>query len=424
MTATGNIAETNPTFQEDARQVIAQLRGALASILDALPGHVARGHEVSKALGVHKKLGWQIANLVYEPDLFAAGQHVPGRESLNTFLAAAARQDVSARLIRSAGEAIQAFDTLIEVHAGDRESLEMLLAGHASAAAAKTHLAQRKAWFNSGSFIWGVQARTQLQTFLLHPAARPDWFDLAVVYGFAGFRRVRPNVTWPLAISKRIADDATEVDQPRREPLRLDDGAGADDNLAGLPLLRRFCSTPTPEIRRTTIAGGYQLDEIVAGPTGERGALDCLAGEVHRNCGECYRSAHDWIWGVSKCVRTPSRLLILDQLIHEDVFDSLDLKLHIYRDLDHGGPRPPLPQRRADRIPVFESVEDLGHGLAGLRTPHIQRYVELIREVLASLGWDPTRFHVFRVQIEYPPVPTTIAMETPLPERPERRPEN
>jgi hypothetical protein len=160
------------------------------------------------------------------------------------------------------------------------------------------------------------------------------------------------------------------------------------------------------------------LDEVMPGPAGERGAFDCVAAEVWRNHGECYRSAHDWIWGTSKCVRTPSRVLILDQLIHEDVFGAIDPKLYVYRDLDHGGPRPPLPQRQRDRIPVFESVERLGRGLAGIRTPHVPRYVELVGDVLAALGWDATRFDVFRAQMEYPPVPTTVAMEMPLPERP------
>ncbi len=404
------------SFESAAREAIAGLRSTLAAILNDLPGHVARAHEVSKALEIHKKLGWQIANLVYEPDLFAAGQHVPGRESVNTFLAAA-RRKVRAELIDSAEAAMDAFDTLIEVHAGDRESLEMMLAAHAGDGGAKSHLLQRKAWFNSGSFIWGVQARTQLQTFLLHPAARDDWFDLASIYGYIGFRRVRPDVTWPLAISKRMTDDETEIEQPRREPIQLN--GDASDGHAGAPLLRRFCSNPPPTIHRKPISSDFLLDEIAPGPTGERGAFDCIAGEVLRNAGECYRSEHDWIWGTSKCMRTPSRLLILDQLIHEDVLGSVEPKLYVYRDLDHGGPRPPLPQRQDDRIPVFESVEQLGRGLAGIRTPHVPHYVELIEEVLSALGWDAKRFRVFRVQMEYPPVPTTIAMEAPLPERPE-----
>lgn len=404
-----------PSFEEDAQRVISRVRDAFAAILDSLPGNVARAHEVAKALGIHRKLGWQIANVVYEPDLFAAAHHIPGQASVRSFLHAATQRRVKRELIASAEAAMSEFQRLIDTHASDRESLDMLLTGCAGDAAQKAQVAQRKAWFAAGSYIWGVQARTQVNVYILPPSARESYFDIAYIHGLVSFRRVRSDVSWPIASKKRIADDATEAAQPNREPLELSSGVAEDSS--AVPLLRRFCSEPVPEVHRKVGADGYVVDEIVGGPAGKTGAQHCFVGEIWREIGPSYRTEHDWLWWPSVRMRAPCEVLILDQFVHEDVFGPIKPNLYVYRDLVDG-PRLPPPQRKGDRIPVFESVQHLGKGLSGIRTADVPRYVEMVNYAFERLGWDPARFDVFRVRMEYPPVPTTVTMESPLPEPP------
>lgn len=396
--------------------MITRVRNAFASILDALPGQPTRPQDVARSLGLHRKLGWQISKLVCEPDPFAAIQHLPGPVSVKRFLAAARAHDISDEIVAAARGALRAYDGLVERHAGDRGSLEIMLAGCAGEASVRRHLVQRKAMYAAGSFFWGVQARTCFHSFILHPAQRPGWFDVACLIGLIEFRRVRSDVKWPLAITKRRSDDDTEVEQPLRQPLApLEPGA---DVLSAPPLLKRFCSTPLPDVRRTVCADGWVLDEILGGPVGQQGALNCITGEVFRRACPCYRTEHSWIWGATIPVRTPARALLLDQFVHEDLFGQAEPEFHAYRDLDVLGRRAALQQRHADRIPVFESVDHLGRGLGSAWTPDVPHYLEMVQSAFELLGWDPARFHHYRVGMEYPPLPTTVAMEIALPDRP------
>ena len=401
-------------FEDDARQSLVRLREAFAALLENLPERAVRAHEVSKTLGIHRKLGWQIANLVYEPDPLAAAQHLPGRASIRKFLNAVARHKVDAELLRTAEDAVGNIDRLIEVHAGDRESLNLMLTGSAGEAARKADLAQRRAAFQAGSYIWGVQVQTSLASVVLWPSAeREGCFDLAQLAGFVGFRRMRSNVSWPLRSARQYADDGSATPQPVRIPL---DGnnVGSDEP----PLLTRFCSQPPPGMRRRTGPDRMIIDELLPGPTGNTGAIDCFIGELCRAAGHAYRTEHESIWGTGRRVRTPAQVLILDQFVHEDLFGVIDPKVCMYRDLPEG---PPLPvaMRDDDRMPVFETVQHLGKGLSGIRTPDVPRYAEMISYVFERLGWEPSRFRVVRARVEYPPVPTTVSVEYALPEKPE-----
>jgi hypothetical protein len=117
-------------------------------------------------------------------------------------------------------------------------------------------------------------------------------------------------------------------------------------------------------------------------------------------------------------MRTPCEVLVLDEFIHEDLFGPIQPELRIYSDLGDS-PRPRITQRADDRLPAYEKVQYLGKGLSGMRTPDVPRYAEMVEYVFDRLGWDSARFDLYRVHIEYPPVPTMVTMESPLRERPE-----
>ena len=55
-------------FEDHAKRVLQQVRGAFAGVIDALPGHITRPHELSKSLKIGMKLAWKIAKLVGNPD--------------------------------------------------------------------------------------------------------------------------------------------------------------------------------------------------------------------------------------------------------------------------------------------------------------------------------------------------------------------
>ncbi|MGD8450728.1 MAG: hypothetical protein PVJ57_02820 [Phycisphaerae bacterium] len=380
------------------------------AILHRLPGEVTRAHEVSKALGIHRKLGWQIANVVYQPDLFLAGHHVPTAVPLSRFLAAAELRGVEPTLIDTARAAMRDFDRLTRVHAGDRESLNMLLTACASDGAQKADLAQRQAMFNSGSYIWGMQAQVHVVALLMQPSAQDGLFDVTRLRGFRNFRRTRQNVPHVLFRTKGTDDDWTERRPDAREPLGGTESLGA---AGGVPLLTEFCSQPLPKFRRRRGAHGFFEDELVETPIGNRGAMTFYMAEVSRNAATRYQDEHNEIAEFGVQLRTPVERLIFDQFVHQDLFGPTERELRVYGEL--GGPD---MRDDRDRLRVFESVTHLGQGVQVARTPLVPQYAEMVQSMFDRLGWAADRFDVFRVQMQYPPIPTSVCAWQRLPPRP------
>jgi hypothetical protein len=407
--------ETVP-FEEHARQALLRVRGAFAEIIDALPGHITRPHELSKCLSIDMKLAWKIARVAHASDPFDAAQQIPGTAAIETFLKAVAGQNVPAERVRAVETAVREFERLIDVHAGDRATLEMMLLSHGSEGRRRADLVQRKAALAANSYIWGVQARTQLKTDFLFPAAEKGRLDIATVRGFVGLRRIRPNVPWVIARA-RIADDRGNVLRPAgREPLDPVEDDPASSH--GAPLLREFCSKPLPRFRRVSGPHGFLEDELVEGDVGNTGAVTCITGEVTRSVASYYRAEHNRIAALVVRMHTPCEALLFDVFMHEDLFGPIEPEVAVYGELQGGPPVPPVEGRERDRLALGESVEYLGKGPSVVHTPHVPRYAEMIRYALGKLGWDGERFDVYRVEMQYPIIPTSVIMMHDLPEAP------
>lgn len=55
-----------------------------------------------------------------------------------------------------------------------------------------------------------------------------------------------------------------------------------------------------------------------------------------------------------------------------------------------------------------------GRGLGLSHTPDIPGYADLTAGVCASVGIDPEDYELYRVRMEYPPMPTTVMIRHPL----------
>ena len=403
-------------FERHAKQVLQRVRGAFAEIIDALPGHITRPHELSKSLKIDMKLAWKIVKLAHGSDPFVAAQHIPGATAIELFLKAAARQQVPSSQIQSVEAAVGEFERLIETHAGDRATLEMMLLSYAREGRGQAELAQRKAAFAANSYIWGVQAVTQLKVDFLHPAAEKGRLDIATLRGFVGLRRIRPNVPWIIARARVVDDDGEMRTPSARQPLDPveDDPSGS----VGAPLLREFCSKPLPRFRRVAGPHGFLEDELIEGEVGNTGAITSITGDVAHNAASYYRAEHNRWAALALLVRTPCEALLFDLFVHEDLFGPIEPELRVYSELAGGTPIPPIEGRERDRLETWESVEYLGKGPGVVHTPHVPRHTEMIRYALDKLGWDGERFDVYRVCILYPIIPASVLMMHELPEAP------
>jgi len=403
-------------FEEQARQTIHGVRSAVGKLVEALPCDGSQPRELAKALGIDKTLAWKFSRLIRVADPFAAANHVPGSAGVQIFLNAARRERVPAPLIDAAAESLKEFERLIDIHAADRASLEMMLASCARHGPDRAALTHRRAAFRANSFIWGVQAKTQLKTDFFCPAAAKGMLDIATVRGFIDLRRIRANVPWVVARAKFMDDDGQQRRSLMRESIDPPSDSSEDD--APVPLLREFCTQPLPRFRRVSRMQGFVDDEIVGGPVGNTAATTYVTGEVVRDAVPYYRDEHNRFGESVARVHTPCEVLVLDQIVHESLFGDFDPLVSVCSELS--GEMPP-PEHVQDRLvlPVSISVEYLGMGPAALHTPDVPRYVELGRHAFERLGWDGDRFRVHRLRLAYPPIPAAVAIVHELPERPD-----
>jgi hypothetical protein len=100
----------------------------------------------------------------------------------------------------------------------------------------------------------------------------------------------------------------------------------------------------------------------------------------------------------------PCRSLILDMLLHEDVWPDATPELLMYNTTRYEVANPNCPAADVYRLSVTETIEYLGKGVARFRVAEVGHYVEMIRHVCGKLGWDPERLRGYRCHIRYPVV--------------------
>lgn len=395
------------SLEEEAREILERIRDSFSSMIETLGDQARAPQEVARALGVHRKLGWQVAHVAYDPDPFLAAQYVPSRSGMRTLIRAAAERGVPQSIIDSALEAVHAFDKLSEVHAGDRASLEMLLVASAARPDERAHLSFRASAFAGNSFIWRVQARTESLAMFLHPSAEPGWFDMARLRSVVGLRRNSPDAAWVLARTKVVDGDWQSLHIPDREP--LDPNCAAE---SGVPLIRQFCSQPLASFRRVQGAHGFVEDELIEGPVGERGATTVVYGEVLRRVAATVSEVADGLAEYALQLRTPCEMLQFDLFVHRSLFPGVAREIVLYGEM-HGCE----PRAERDRLSIFEQVEHLGRGTAAIHTAAVPNYSTMVRFVYDRLGWDGRDFDLYRVSMAYPPIPSCAVIRHPMPTR-------
>lgn len=402
------IVSDNPQpFEVEAKKVVHGLRGAFEQMLVLAGADPQDPQSIAERLSVNKSLAWKISKIVQADDPSVVLQQMPGGPGLKIFLKANEKAGVSGDSIRAAREAIGAYDELIRVHSGDRLTMEMMGGVLSPRGRPQSDEHHRKQLFHGASYVWGVQTRVLLKVGLVCPGSEDGLLDFASMNAMIGFRRLRPDVVWPMAVRHWNNDDGTEMTTAPTEPI--------DPRFSGpedAPLLPEFCSNPLPELRRHLVPGGVSF-ELVEGRVGNTGSLDCVFGLVQRHI-PYYRDESN-IWGEhsARC-DTPSELLIVDLYIHRDLPFRLPPEALLFSEM---GVYPALHDRRV-RLPLHEQVHDLGDAPLPVVTPEVRRYNQMVQTVFKRTGWNHSDFRGFRMKVPYPACPTSLKLRYPLPDRP------
>ncbi len=377
------------------------LAARVARLIAAVPGNPQGPVNLARAIGVDKVLASRVLRAASNKDPIAVLQMMPGPEPLRRLAIAAGRKGVSSELVEELQEAVDQFDELIRNEAGDRSALDAILSAWLPEARAEFELRRKQAAFRAMSQLKGQAAETFLSSVFMHPSSDGDHIDIVWLIGLLGMQRLRPGIVVKFA-TRRVSGEKAP-----RKPCTLD-GVSVE-GLDGLRL-DQFCSTPATKLQVHPVneVVHYTLAQDGFGP---HSAADLVFAEVNFAeipryvPAEKKRKRH-----VFAEITTPSRLLVFDALVHEDVFGGADPSLHIYDTAFEGIADVNDPSRDIDRMDLVESIQPLGRGIGKYRVSEVPWYSDLLKLVCTKLNWDGERFRAFRCRIDYPIYGSQVAM--------------
>jgi hypothetical protein len=396
-----NATADNQVFTEMGSR-IAELRGALTELLVSTDVANQKPLVMSRTLGVDKNLAWKVSKLVKSTEAAAAFQHLPGEAGLEIFLDAVTRRGAPVRSTDRVRSALKAIYRSIEQHVGDRQTLDILLDGMSDRSEERL-LASRKLAFRGTSGIWGVQAKTRINTAIIAPSATsPEMVDQVSIGGWIDFRRLRTNARWALFRKSSLAD-SSPMDLHRSQPIDLAAEA------TGPMFIRDFCSDGIPPVEVVSEPNGVLVYELSPTAVGNTGAFTCFFGSILRNIGSQFAEEPDDHGEFAAVISAPVEHLQFDLLAHQSLDFALDTSVAVYgnNNYAHG------EWRERDRLPLDMARRSLGRPPI-IDSPVMARYPELIQYVMQRVSWNVNEFTALRFTLEFPPFPSTVLIRFPL----------
>ncbi|NLG43105.1 MAG: hypothetical protein GX547_07660 [Phycisphaerae bacterium] len=413
----GALAEAAPethTFEAETTAAVQHLRTALAELIAAVPGHTGKPADLQRALAVDMNLCCKVLRVVSAAKPLAASLLLPGVMALRLFLKAARKAGVREALVKAAARATDEFEDLIKKHADDRMTFDSMVSALVDGGvSAQITLQHRRATFRGQRHLFGLEVRVLMKCLIVQPSQHhPHLLDLANVTGLLCLRRLRATRA-PIVLTPAYTmnDDGT-LREVLREPL-----IPTPDQTAGVVLLRNFCSEPTLQLRTVPAAPGRVYGELAGLGVGKTAAVNCVEGHLNRAAVPRFREPGNEVGAHLAEVRIPCETLLMDLVVREDACGRLNPVVRVSADHLSESQAPGMYAPWQDLEPP-EPVVHLGRGAAALFAPEYPRYPELGRYVFEQLGWDGDRFDVYRCRIQYPVLPSTVALFFDLPEAP------
>ncbi len=403
--------ETKPNgdgpFEEALDQAFQGVRGALTELLVSVRADATKPQDMARRFRINKNLAWKISKIVTVTDPHAVVTNLPGPAGMNTVLSAFSSGGAPDQQVEAAREAVDRFDRMVEVHVGDRSTLELVLSSKAPDKVPQEQLHQtRKMAFQGNSCIWGIQARVRLASFFLAPNADDEeLLDTASLGGLIDVRRLRSDASVPLLMRFAYNDDGSVREASRVEP--IDETRGGD----ALMLMPEFCSSPLPEF--VPIAGdGYTRYQLAPGPIGNGGLNTWVHGEMIRGFAPVWADEHNEVGEHAAPVQMPVEWLLADFQVHRSLSWAMSPRAVQFSQIA-SGPAPGI-DGDWDRLPMAERLESIGQGPPVVATPLVPRLPDMVARVYERMGWDARDFCGFRLVVRYPAMPTSVVIQHDL----------
>lgn len=403
--------ETLHDFESHCRESLDGLRAALIRLYASAGIDPDSPQDVSRRFKLNKTLTWKLSKVIGATDNLAAVGHVPGSGAMQIFLKSMESSSAEAGSIEQVRDAAERFEEMVQLHVGDRPTLELVLDGMAPGATDRLEVS-RKLAFRGNSGIWGVQAQTRLALNVLAPNKdNPDTLDIVTVRGYSGFRRLRPSVRWPLfQVREWSTGEDAMMTRPNWEPLEPGDEPNAANIMAS------FSSARMPEIREERTSEGTDFI-LMPGPVGNFGAIDCYQGELMRSAVSRYATNDDPIGEFGAAISVPLDSLVMDIVVEESLAFALEARVIVLGQISRQS-QPTPDETSSTALPITDTVRVISGQPPALATPRIERYPEMLEMICGRLGCDAKRMRAVRLEMKYPPLGSTVLLRFDLPRRP------
>ncbi|QDV08151.1 hypothetical protein Poly30_36870 [Planctomycetes bacterium Poly30] len=380
------------------RDLSERLGVQLGRVVDAAGGADLGPQRLAEAIGVDKVLASRVLKALRREDSIARLHHLPGPDPLRRFVRASRRRlELEDSLAQPALDVIEEFRSLLATEWGDRSALTSLLAAWSPEVREEFELRRKQAAWRAMSELLGSTADLDLSAVILKPATDPTRLDVTWVLGLLGLRRLRPGVPVK-ATTRRIVPENVA-----RRPMGLNGKPLA--GLAGGRMggeLDGFCQARPGHFvaRRTGDLLQYTLSSDDYGP---ESAVDVLLAEV--NQGEMPAAVkrgsgrRGWVYADAPI---PSRKLILDVMVHRNVYPGSVPELMLYDTSVHGVADVNDRTRDVDRLDLVQAIRSLGPADGDLSIREFTPYPAMMAHVFEGLNQDAADFQVHRVEIDYP----------------------
>lgn len=372
-----------------------ELYDALHAVAEQIPVKSRSPQEYARTLKVHRTLASRLLSAIRTDDPLAAVSKMPRSEGLRMILQGA-RTTVSDDAINRAHAALSRFEEVVNTELGGWDGFDAAITEWLPDARKRFELANKQLAFKGIANLVGARADVQLDTAIYYPDATGERCDIAIIEGMVNLRRLRPSV--------RVSIAAHAPSPSAPQPLEfLVENIAANKATDRLPLMRQFCSTPCPEFE--SVQTGEMVNYVLAGNgIGTNSAVDVFAANLVRGGRPLYRKPSDppmrphWAAGVN----LPAKTLLMNMLLHEDVWAGNHPQLMIYDMHIRGLAAPGDPSREFDRIDAVEELQSLGKGASRFRAAEVGQHVEMVQHVCDKLGWNSDLLRGYRVRVQYP----------------------
>jgi len=382
---------------QQAFDCLSELKSAVTVILKALPGDLEQPRDVYKTLGIDRMIGWNIYKLHEIDDCFLSVKHIPRKAAFKGFLRAASRQGVPDELLDTAENSFDDFEKLVELHAGDRPSMEMMLLAYSEEGMNQASLDHRKLAFTGNRFIYGLEAKTRLTVTLFEPNGKPGSWLLTLLKGSFGLRRNRPDIPWFYTRPRLFTEFSEQPFAPSSRPLVPQEGGD-------LPYYTQFCSCSLPGLKsRSKFVDS--VEEIFPLQTGNAGLMDLVFAEVlELNGFDMKADGSTSAKVITPCQNAATDIILPTSEVEETLF-SPRIVTSILEETDSYNKNViDMAQAILPVSPVFEIQPTIKLDfLEG-----VPNYSEIIQDIFRRRDLNPLNYTTIRTSVSFPVIPSNI----------------